>query len=183
MPANTSMQGTYIPQYTQVPATSISVEVSTSLSLFLALSLEQHHVLWNSHLWIWSLPPPSQESAIQQPVAIETPTEHTTYSYQHNKWRGGRGELWSCSVLLYILIFKVWELKDWPRLPWLRFLIGCSCVRSSSGAGATLKRAQVLKLGTGTLHERHQALGGGDMDCYTERTTTKKKDIFYKLIF
>uniref|UniRef100_I3KSM6 RNA binding motif, single stranded interacting protein 2b n=1 Tax=Oreochromis niloticus TaxID=8128 RepID=I3KSM6_ORENI len=51
MPANTSMQGTYIPQYTQVPATSISVE----------------------------------ESAVQQPVAIETPTEHATYSYQHNK--------------------------------------------------------------------------------------------------
>uniref|UniRef100_A0A7N6ATS5 RRM domain-containing protein n=1 Tax=Anabas testudineus TaxID=64144 RepID=A0A7N6ATS5_ANATE len=25
------------------------------------------------------------ESAVQQPVAIETPTEHTTYSYQHNK--------------------------------------------------------------------------------------------------
>ncbi|XP_041801279.1 RNA-binding motif, single-stranded-interacting protein 2b isoform X2 [Chelmon rostratus] len=51
MPANTSMQGTYIPQYTQVPAANISVE----------------------------------ESAVQQPVAIETPTEHTTYSYQHNK--------------------------------------------------------------------------------------------------
>uniref|UniRef100_A0A674PLV2 RNA binding motif, single stranded interacting protein 2b n=1 Tax=Takifugu rubripes TaxID=31033 RepID=A0A674PLV2_TAKRU len=44
MPANTSMQGTYIPQYTQVP-----------------------------------------ESAVQQSVAIETPTEHTAYSYQHNK--------------------------------------------------------------------------------------------------
>lgn len=27
----------------------------------------------------------SQESAVQQPVAIETPTEHATYSYQHNK--------------------------------------------------------------------------------------------------
>lgn len=27
MPANTSMQGTYIPQYTQVPAANISVEV------------------------------------------------------------------------------------------------------------------------------------------------------------
>uniref|UniRef100_A0A665XD49 RNA-binding motif, single-stranded-interacting protein 2-like n=1 Tax=Echeneis naucrates TaxID=173247 RepID=A0A665XD49_ECHNA len=26
-----------------------------------------------------------EESAVQQPVAIETPTEHTTYSYQHNK--------------------------------------------------------------------------------------------------
>ncbi|KAK2851405.1 hypothetical protein Q5P01_007681 [Channa striata] len=51
MPANSSMQGTYIPQYTQVPATNISVE----------------------------------ESAVQQPVAIETPTEHPTYSYQHNK--------------------------------------------------------------------------------------------------
>uniref|UniRef100_A0A3B3DQ94 RNA binding motif, single stranded interacting protein 2b n=1 Tax=Oryzias melastigma TaxID=30732 RepID=A0A3B3DQ94_ORYME len=48
---NTSMQGTYIPPYTQVPATNISVE----------------------------------ESAVQQPVAIETPTEHSTYSYQHNK--------------------------------------------------------------------------------------------------
>ncbi|XP_061531698.1 RNA-binding motif, single-stranded-interacting protein 2b isoform X2 [Phycodurus eques] len=51
MPANTSMQGTYVPQYTQVPPTNISVE----------------------------------ESAVQQPVAIETPTEHTSYSYQHNK--------------------------------------------------------------------------------------------------
>uniref|UniRef100_A0A8D0AJ80 RNA binding motif, single stranded interacting protein 2b n=1 Tax=Sander lucioperca TaxID=283035 RepID=A0A8D0AJ80_SANLU len=51
MPANTSMQGTYIPQYTQVPSTNISVE----------------------------------ESAVQPPVAIETPTEHTTYTYQHNK--------------------------------------------------------------------------------------------------
>ncbi|KAM9752939.1 RNA-binding motif, single-stranded-interacting protein 2-like isoform 3-T3 [Menidia menidia] len=51
MPANTSMQGTYIPPYTQVPAANISVE----------------------------------ESAVQQPIAIETPTEHTTYSYQHNK--------------------------------------------------------------------------------------------------
>uniref|UniRef100_H3DC64 RNA binding motif, single stranded interacting protein 2b n=1 Tax=Tetraodon nigroviridis TaxID=99883 RepID=H3DC64_TETNG len=51
IPANASMQGTYIPQYTQVPATNISVE----------------------------------ESAVQQPVAIETPTEHTTYSYQHTK--------------------------------------------------------------------------------------------------
>lgn len=27
MPANTSMQGTYIPQYTQVPGNNISVEV------------------------------------------------------------------------------------------------------------------------------------------------------------
>ncbi|XP_068996650.1 RNA-binding motif, single-stranded-interacting protein 2-like isoform X1 [Embiotoca jacksoni] len=26
-----------------------------------------------------------EESAVQQPVAMETPTEHTTYSYQHNK--------------------------------------------------------------------------------------------------
>lgn len=32
MPANTSMQGTYIPQYTQVPATNISVEVLPSTS-------------------------------------------------------------------------------------------------------------------------------------------------------
>ncbi|XP_038143297.1 RNA-binding motif, single-stranded-interacting protein 2-like [Cyprinodon tularosa] len=51
MPINTSMQGTYIPPYTQVPATNISVE----------------------------------ESAVQQPVPIGTPTEHTAYSYQHNK--------------------------------------------------------------------------------------------------
>ncbi|XP_051914098.1 RNA-binding motif, single-stranded-interacting protein 2b isoform X1 [Hippocampus zosterae] len=51
MPANTSMQGTYIPQYTQVPPANISVE----------------------------------ESAVQQPVAIETRSEHTSYSYQHDK--------------------------------------------------------------------------------------------------
>uniref|UniRef100_A0A8C1IZN2 RNA binding motif, single stranded interacting protein 2b n=1 Tax=Cyprinus carpio TaxID=7962 RepID=A0A8C1IZN2_CYPCA len=48
MPANTAMQGTYIPQYAQVP--------------------------------------PSSENGIQQQqVAIETPTDHTTYSYQHGK--------------------------------------------------------------------------------------------------
>ncbi|KAM6978095.1 RNA-binding motif, single-stranded-interacting protein 2b [Aplochiton taeniatus] len=51
MPANTSMPGTYIPQYTQVPPANLSVD----------------------------------ESAVQQPVAIETPTDHTAYSYQHNK--------------------------------------------------------------------------------------------------
>uniref|UniRef100_A0A3P9Q8C2 RNA binding motif, single stranded interacting protein 2b n=1 Tax=Poecilia reticulata TaxID=8081 RepID=A0A3P9Q8C2_POERE len=51
MPANASMQGPYLPTYTQVPATNISVE----------------------------------ESAVQQPVPIGTPTEHTAYSYQHNK--------------------------------------------------------------------------------------------------
>ncbi|XP_014827159.1 PREDICTED: RNA-binding motif, single-stranded-interacting protein 2-like [Poecilia mexicana] len=51
MPANASMQGPYLPPYTQVPATNISVE----------------------------------ESAVQQPVPIGTPTEHTAYSYQHNK--------------------------------------------------------------------------------------------------
>uniref|UniRef100_A0A674BYH4 RRM domain-containing protein n=1 Tax=Salmo trutta TaxID=8032 RepID=A0A674BYH4_SALTR len=51
MPANTSMQGTYIPQYTQVPQTNVSVE----------------------------------ELAVLQQVALETPTEHPDYSYQHSK--------------------------------------------------------------------------------------------------
>lgn len=35
MPANTSMQGTYIPQYTQVPATNISVEVVSPVFSYL----------------------------------------------------------------------------------------------------------------------------------------------------
>uniref|UniRef100_A0A8C1L447 RNA binding motif, single stranded interacting protein 2b n=1 Tax=Cyprinus carpio TaxID=7962 RepID=A0A8C1L447_CYPCA len=48
MPANAAMQGTYIPQYAQVP-------------------------------------PSSENSVQQQQVAIETPTDHTTYSYQHGK--------------------------------------------------------------------------------------------------
>ncbi|XP_062397217.1 RNA-binding motif, single-stranded-interacting protein 2b isoform X1 [Sardina pilchardus] len=52
MPANTAMQGTYIPQYTQVPPSSVAVE---------------------------------ENNVPQQQVAIETPTEHTTYSYQHSK--------------------------------------------------------------------------------------------------
>ncbi|KAJ8359008.1 hypothetical protein SKAU_G00155330 [Synaphobranchus kaupii] len=52
MPANTAMQGTYIPQYTTVPPSSISVE---------------------------------DNSGQQQQVAIETPSEHTNYSYQHSK--------------------------------------------------------------------------------------------------
>ncbi|KAK7884298.1 hypothetical protein WMY93_027421 [Mugilogobius chulae] len=48
--ANSSLQGTYIPQYsTQVPVANISVE----------------------------------ESIIQQPGSIETPTEPTTFSYHH----------------------------------------------------------------------------------------------------
>ncbi|KAG1961570.1 RNA-binding motif, single-stranded-interacting protein 2b isoform X5 [Pimephales promelas] len=50
MPANTAMQGTYIPQYAQVPPSSITAE---------------------------------ENSVQQQQVAIETPTDHTTYSYQH----------------------------------------------------------------------------------------------------
>ncbi|XP_017270719.1 RNA-binding motif, single-stranded-interacting protein 2b isoform X1 [Kryptolebias marmoratus] len=58
MPANTSMQGTYMPPYPQVPPTNMSVEV-------FAVS--------------------RKESAVQQPVAIETPTEHSAYSYQHSK--------------------------------------------------------------------------------------------------
>ncbi|XP_018616013.1 RNA-binding motif, single-stranded-interacting protein 2-like isoform X2 [Scleropages formosus] len=56
MPANTTMQGTYIPQYTPVPPASVSVE---SLC--------------------------SQESSGQQQIAIETPSEHTAYQYQHSK--------------------------------------------------------------------------------------------------
>uniref|UniRef100_A0A096LUS1 RNA binding motif, single stranded interacting protein 2b n=1 Tax=Poecilia formosa TaxID=48698 RepID=A0A096LUS1_POEFO len=60
MPANASMQGPYLPPYTQVPATNISVEVMSAFSKF-------------------------NESAVQQPVPIGTPTEHTAYSYQHNK--------------------------------------------------------------------------------------------------
>uniref|UniRef100_A0A8C9RF39 RNA binding motif, single stranded interacting protein 2b n=1 Tax=Scleropages formosus TaxID=113540 RepID=A0A8C9RF39_SCLFO len=51
MPANTTMQGTYIPQYTPVPPASVSVE----------------------------------ESSGQQQIAIETPSEHTAYQYQHSK--------------------------------------------------------------------------------------------------
>uniref|UniRef100_A0A9J8A0W0 RNA binding motif, single stranded interacting protein 2b n=1 Tax=Cyprinus carpio carpio TaxID=630221 RepID=A0A9J8A0W0_CYPCA len=52
MPANAAMQGTYIPQYAQVPPSSVTAE---------------------------------ENSVQQQQVAIETPTDHTTYSYQHGK--------------------------------------------------------------------------------------------------
>uniref|UniRef100_A0A8C1QA07 RNA binding motif, single stranded interacting protein 2b n=1 Tax=Cyprinus carpio TaxID=7962 RepID=A0A8C1QA07_CYPCA len=52
MPANTAMQGTYIPQYAQVPPSSVTAE---------------------------------ENGIQQQQVAIETPTDHTTYSYQHGK--------------------------------------------------------------------------------------------------
>uniref|UniRef100_A0A3Q0T7Z8 RNA binding motif single stranded interacting protein 2 n=1 Tax=Amphilophus citrinellus TaxID=61819 RepID=A0A3Q0T7Z8_AMPCI len=51
IPANTTMQGTYIPQYTPVPPSSVPVE----------------------------------NGGQQQQVAMETPTEHTNYSYQHTK--------------------------------------------------------------------------------------------------
>uniref|UniRef100_A0A669C8Y7 RNA binding motif, single stranded interacting protein 2a n=1 Tax=Oreochromis niloticus TaxID=8128 RepID=A0A669C8Y7_ORENI len=52
IPANTTMQGTYIPQYTPVPPSSVPVE---------------------------------ENGGQQQQVAMETPTEHTNYSYQHTK--------------------------------------------------------------------------------------------------
>uniref|UniRef100_A0AAR2L109 RRM domain-containing protein n=1 Tax=Pygocentrus nattereri TaxID=42514 RepID=A0AAR2L109_PYGNA len=52
MPANTTMQGTYIPQYTPVPPSSVTVE---------------------------------ENSGQQQQVSMDTPAEHTNYSYQHSK--------------------------------------------------------------------------------------------------
>ncbi|XP_063064249.1 RNA-binding motif, single-stranded-interacting protein 2b [Engraulis encrasicolus] len=52
MPANTAMQGTYIPQYAQVPPSSVPVEES---------------------------------NVPQQQVAMETPSEHSAYPYQHSK--------------------------------------------------------------------------------------------------
>lgn len=63
------------------------------------------------------------------------------------------------------------------------WLVLSPCVRSSSGAGVSLKgpppppHPRVLTLSTMTLHVRHQTLGR-NTDCYTERT-----NIFYKLIF
>lgn len=52
MSANSAMQGTYIPQYAQVPPSNVTAE---------------------------------ENSVQQQQVAIETPTDHTTYTYQHGK--------------------------------------------------------------------------------------------------
>lgn len=79
------MQGTYIPQYTQVPAANISVEVVSPVfshpDAVYHLNPSCETILFVNYC----SPPRSQESAVQQPVAIETPTEHTTYSYQHNK--------------------------------------------------------------------------------------------------
>lgn len=87
------MQGTYIPQYTQVPGTNISVEVGSSCAaLTQSGGLKS---LINTFIFLLLLLlliiltvccfPCFQDSAVQQPVAIETPTEHTSYSYQHNK--------------------------------------------------------------------------------------------------
>lgn len=84
------MQGTYIPQYTQVPGTNISVEVGSSCAALtqsggLNPSLKCFVVVVvvnNFNNLLFSC---FQDSAVQQPVAIETPTEHTSYSYQHNK--------------------------------------------------------------------------------------------------
>ncbi|XP_055016169.1 RNA-binding motif, single-stranded-interacting protein 2-like isoform X2 [Boleophthalmus pectinirostris] len=52
IPANTTMQGTYIPQYTPVPPSNVQVE---------------------------------ENGGQQQQVAMETPAEHSNYSYQHTK--------------------------------------------------------------------------------------------------
>lgn len=53
---NAAMQGTYIPQYTPVPPSSVTLE---------------------------------ENSGQQQQVSMETPSEHTNYSYQHSKWSYG----------------------------------------------------------------------------------------------
>ncbi|XP_016297547.1 RNA-binding motif, single-stranded-interacting protein 2 [Sinocyclocheilus anshuiensis] len=50
---NAAMQGTYIPQYTPVPPSSVTLEESSGQQ--------------------------------QQQVSMETPSEHTNYSYQHSK--------------------------------------------------------------------------------------------------
>ncbi len=48
---------------------------------------------------------PLQENSVQQQqVAIETPTDHTTYSYQHGKWRGGG--------LLPVALEMLWSVME-----------------------------------------------------------------------
>uniref|UniRef100_A0AAR2J4Y5 RRM domain-containing protein n=1 Tax=Pygocentrus nattereri TaxID=42514 RepID=A0AAR2J4Y5_PYGNA len=63
MPANTTMQGTYIPQYTPVPPSSVTVEVRHASQTASCTGLHGQ----------------------QQQVSMDTPAEHTNYSYQHSK--------------------------------------------------------------------------------------------------
>ncbi|CAL8289443.1 unnamed protein product [Merluccius merluccius] len=61
------MQGTYIPQYTAVPATAISVEgMVTEASPQTA-------------------PPSSQDGGGQQALAVDSTGEHAAYTYQQTK--------------------------------------------------------------------------------------------------
>ncbi|KAI9520347.1 hypothetical protein NQZ68_018654 [Dissostichus eleginoides] len=64
MPAAAPMQGTYIPQYSAVPASAITVEgVVTDPSSQTA-------------------PPSSQDASGQQPLSVENTDHATAYSYQ-----------------------------------------------------------------------------------------------------
>uniref|UniRef100_A0A672H7M4 RNA binding motif, single stranded interacting protein 2b n=1 Tax=Salarias fasciatus TaxID=181472 RepID=A0A672H7M4_SALFA len=79
MPANTSMQGTYIPQYTQVPATNISVEVNRVRFVPLRSRFETPAVSFNlCRLSLRKVPSnnllPSRRPQITQP----TPTSITS---------------------------------------------------------------------------------------------------------
>lgn len=61
--------------------------------------------------WIVSnvdLMPLQENSVQQQQVAIETPTDHTTYSYQHGKWRGG-GLLPVALEMLWSVMEREWK--------------------------------------------------------------------------
>ncbi|KAJ8397073.1 hypothetical protein AAFF_G00011270 [Aldrovandia affinis] len=49
MPANTTMQGTYIPQYTPVPASSVSVEESSGQQQQVAMEAPSEHTAYYQH--------------------------------------------------------------------------------------------------------------------------------------
>uniref|UniRef100_H3DAP7 RNA binding motif single stranded interacting protein 2 n=1 Tax=Tetraodon nigroviridis TaxID=99883 RepID=H3DAP7_TETNG len=65
IPANTAMQGTYIPQFTPVPPSSVPEVRSAPSSRAQTAS--------------------GENGGQQQQVAMETPAEHSNYTYQHTK--------------------------------------------------------------------------------------------------
>uniref|UniRef100_A0A674B733 RNA binding motif, single stranded interacting protein 2a n=1 Tax=Salmo trutta TaxID=8032 RepID=A0A674B733_SALTR len=77
MPANT-MQGTYIPQYQPVPPSSVPVE---GVSFTKSFQLRDLLILFHSISFLFL----KENGGQQQQVAMETPAEHTNYSYQHTK--------------------------------------------------------------------------------------------------
>lgn len=122
------MQGTYIPQYTPVPPSSVTLEV------WQALVCTRRFEFWTrplSRFDAFSFFVTQENSGQQQQVSMETPSEHTNYSYQHSKWSYGKTRnercavSFRCSQLAYNKLLREQLYKS------TNFIISCFWVKTN----------------------------------------------------